>query len=276
MPTGQSHGADTRAAPPARIALVLSAGGLRGAAHLGVLRRLVAAGMPIDVIVGVSAGAVVAAYYAAVGLTIDELIDDSHVFKGRHVVAHSLSVRSHRWLRPLVQPLAGIIPHRLRQLEASDFAGLHHGVSAIGIVCHDLTHGCPRYLSTAEHGSVRLYDAVATSASIPSLFPALPVEYEGRTCEFTDGGVSDALPIDFARTGALQATHVIVSDCRSRGDAPATSADLVYVKPYLRGTTTLRAPRASLFEAVAAGEAAVTEETLATIRGWTVREAELK
>ena len=251
-----------------RVALVLSAGGLRGAAHLGVLRRLVRAGIALDVVVGVSAGAVVAAYYAAVGLTIDELIGDSHVFKGRHIIAHSLSVRAHRWLRPVIEPFAGIIPQRLRQLESSDFAALHHGVSAIGIVCYDLTHRRPRYLATGAHGSVRLYDAVAASASVPRLFPARPIDYEGQVCEFTDGGLSDALPIGFARAPALGATHVIASDCRSRGDTLESIADLAYVRPRLQGTTTLRAPRASLFEAVAAGEVAVTDDTLAKIREW--------
>ena len=49
---------------PSRIAVVLSAGGLRGAAHLGVLRRLVQIGLPIDVMVGVSAGAIIAGFYA--------------------------------------------------------------------------------------------------------------------------------------------------------------------------------------------------------------------
>jgi Patatin-like phospholipase len=48
-----------------RIGVVLSAGGLRGAAHAGVLRQLVRHGVPLHAIVGVSAGAIVAAYYAA-------------------------------------------------------------------------------------------------------------------------------------------------------------------------------------------------------------------
>ena len=42
---------------PVRVAVVLSAGGLRGAAHAGVLRQLVRHGIRIDAIVGVSAGA---------------------------------------------------------------------------------------------------------------------------------------------------------------------------------------------------------------------------
>jgi len=44
-----------------RIGLVLSGGGLRGASHVGVLHALVEHGIPIDVIAGASAGAVIAA-----------------------------------------------------------------------------------------------------------------------------------------------------------------------------------------------------------------------
>src|SRR6185295_13733033 len=87
-----------------RLGLVLSAGGLRGAAHAGVIRRLVDQQIPIDAIVGVSAGAVVAAYYAAVGLTAGEMIDDARLFRGRHLLTHSLNVHSNyrfdRRLRP--------------------------------------------------------------------------------------------------------------------------------------------------------------------------------
>ena len=256
--------------PGRRIGLVLSAGGLRGAAHLGVLRRLVATGIRLDVIVGVSAGAVVAAYYAAVGLTLETLIGDARVLEGRHLVAHSVALRSPRWLRPVIEPFAGIIPWRLRQLESSRFGQLRHGISAIGIVCHDLTHDCARYLATGAHAGVSLYDAVATSASIPSMFPARSLEYEGQVCEFTDGGLSDALPIGFARGSVLGATHVIASDCRSRRGTHENhdAADLAYVRPQLDDTHVLRAPRASLLKAVAAGEAAVTPETLERIRGW--------
>jgi predicted acylesterase/phospholipase RssA len=64
-------------ASPVRIGLVLSGGGLRGASHVGVLQQLVEHDIPIDVIVGSSAGAVSAAYYAAVGLTLDDLIQDA-------------------------------------------------------------------------------------------------------------------------------------------------------------------------------------------------------
>ena len=156
----------------------------------------------------------------------------------------------------------------MRQLEASRFDMLHHGVRALGVVCHDRTHACARYLSTADHGNVRLYDAVATSASIPTLFPARPIEYAGQICEFTDGGLSDALPIGFARDRGLSATHLIVSDCRSRGTAEPDRLDLISLHPRLERTTALRSPRSSLLETVAAGEAAVTDQVIARARAW--------
>ena len=272
---------------------MLSAGGLRGAAHLGVMRKLLAYDIPIDVIVGASAGAVVAAYYAAVGLTVDELIDDARGFKGRHLVAHSLAQRvvtpslarrvvtpslARRALSPLtslVRGWSGVIPQRLAQLQAGRFDRLHHGVSCLGVVCHDLTHRRPRYLSTVSDGGVRLYEAVATSASVPNLFPPLPVTYDGVVCQFTDGGLSDSLPVRFAGQPGLDAKRVIVSDCRrhrsseGRVDRLQTDAAVIYLRPDLHRTSTLRAPRASLLEAVEAGEATVTDEVISEVRQWT-------
>ena len=267
-----------------RIGLVLSAGGLRGAAHLGVMRKLLAHDIPIDVIVGASAGAVVAAYYAAVGLTVDELIDDARGFKGRHLVAHSLAQRvvtaslaRRAWspLTSLVRGWSGVIPQRLAQLQGGRFDRLHHGVSCLGVVCHDLTHRRPRYLSTVSDGGVRLYEAVATSASVPNMFPPLPVTYNGVVCQFTDGGLSDSLPVRFAGQPGLDAKRVIVSDCRrhrsseGRVDSLQTDAAVIYLRPDLHRTSTLRAPRASLLEAVEAGEATVTDEVISKVRQWT-------
>ncbi|MDT9000161.1 patatin-like phospholipase family protein [Paucibacter sp. APW11] len=64
-----------RAAEPAprpRIALVLSGGGARGLAHIGVLRVLQRLQVPVDMVVGTSMGAVVGGAYAA-GRSVDEL-----------------------------------------------------------------------------------------------------------------------------------------------------------------------------------------------------------
>lgn len=253
---------------PVRIGLVLSGGGLRGAGHLGVLQRLVDRNIPIDVIVGSSAGAIVAAYYAAVGLTLDELIRDAQTFRGRHLIAHSLNVRFHQRLDRVLAKLSGLIPTRLGQLEHASFERLHHGIRAIGIVCHDVMTGQPRYFSTAYHRGVRMSDVVRASASIPYLFPAVATECEDEFLLLADGGISDGLPIAFAQGPLMGATHLIVSDCRWLSSQPPPTEQLIYIRPRLRATGTLRAPSSTLHAAVRDGAAAVTDEVLERVASW--------
>lgn len=254
---------------PVRIGLVLSGGGLRGASHLGVLQRLVGHNIPIDVIVGSSAGAVVAAYYAAVGLTLDELIADTQAFRGRHLIAHSLNVRLHQRRDRVLARLSGLIPTRLAQLELATFERLYHGIRSIGIVCHDVTTGQPRYFSTAYHRGVRVSEVVRASASIPYLFPPVAVECEDESLLLTDGGVSDCLPIAFAQGPQMCATHLIVSDCRWLSRQPPRNAEqLIYIRPRLFATGTLWAPSSTLLAAVRQGAAAVTDEILERVASW--------
>ncbi len=56
------------------VGLALSSGGARGIAHIGVLRVLEKAGVPIDMIAGTSAGSLFGALYAA-GLSLDQVAD---------------------------------------------------------------------------------------------------------------------------------------------------------------------------------------------------------
>jgi predicted acylesterase/phospholipase RssA len=252
-----------------RVAVVLSGGGLRGAGHIGVLQQLVAHDIPIDIIVGSSAGAVVAAYYAAVGLTLDELISDAKEFRGRHLLAHSLNVRLGQRLDRVLRRASGLIPTRLEQLESATFDRLHHGIRGMGVVCHELRSGGPRYFSTGLDRGVCVSDVVRASASIPYLFPSVPVEGDEERLLLTDGGISDCLPIAFARRPPLSATHVIVSDCRWLATgAPDSSEQLIYVRPRLFTTGTLWAPSSTLLGAVRHGAAAVTDEMVDRARSW--------
>jgi predicted acylesterase/phospholipase RssA len=252
-----------------RIGVVLSAGGLRGAAHAGVLRQLVRHGVPLHAIVGVSAGAVVAAYYAAVGLELEEMIQDAGTFRGRHLLAHSLTVRCGPRFAASLRPWCGVIPRRLRQLEGASFDRLHHGVSRLGIVCHDLLTRRPRYFGTGVDQTVTLSEAVRASASIPRLFPAVSVCPDGDALCLTDGGVSDPLPLTFAQRPAMGATHIVVSDCRA-GARLFTPADthVVWIRPSMPATGTLWSPHRGLRLTVRAGEDAVTAEVLRVITGW--------
>ena len=64
--------APTMAGTELRTGLVLSGGGARGAAHVGVLRELEAAHVRIDAIAGTSMGAVVGGLYAS-GMSTDDI-----------------------------------------------------------------------------------------------------------------------------------------------------------------------------------------------------------
>ncbi len=69
-PAVQATGSDPE--PRARIGLVLSGGGARGAAHVGVLKVLEELKVPIDYIAGTSMGAIVGGLYAS-GMSVSEL-----------------------------------------------------------------------------------------------------------------------------------------------------------------------------------------------------------
>ncbi|HAI76182.1 MAG TPA: patatin, partial [Microscillaceae bacterium] len=55
-----------------KVALVLSGGGAKGAAHLGVIKALEENNIPIDYIIGTSMGGVVGGFYAA-GYSVEEM-----------------------------------------------------------------------------------------------------------------------------------------------------------------------------------------------------------
>jgi NTE family protein len=254
---------------PVRIGVVLSGGGLRGAAHLGVLRRIVRYQIPLEVMVGVSAGAIIAAYYAAVGLSVHEMIQEAPVFRGRHILMHGITLRSHSMLKPYLRRFCGIIPEWLEQLEEASFTTLHHGIQRLGIVCHDIDRNKPRYFSTMDSCGVRLSDVARASAAVPGVLPAKTMTIGADVVRLADGGISDSLPIDFARSPAMNATHVIVSDCRYSAPSPPCGEDwLIYLRPDLDGIRPFRAPGTTLVKAVWRGEAAVTTEVVEQIRRW--------
>jgi len=254
---------------PVCIGIVLSAGGLRGAAHLGVLRRILRHRIPVEVMAGVSAGAIIASYYAAVGLTVNEMIDQAPIFRGRHLVMHGLTLRAPESLKPFLRRFSGIIPKRLEQLEAASFTRLHHGIRRLGIVCHDVENNHPRYFSTIESGGVRLADVARASAAVPGVLPPKSIMIGSHAVRLADGGISDSLPVDFARSPLMGATHVIVSDCRYSPPAPPSGDDsLIYIRPDLGAIRPLRAPSSALVHAVGRGEAAVTPDVVEKILGW--------
>lgn len=252
----------------ARIGVVLSAGGLRGAVHLGVLRRLYAAGIRPRVLVGVSAGAVVSAFHAAVGMSIDDLIAEASGFKGKHLIVHGLRQRLPGRLPEKLARFCGIIPARLKQLERASFARLAFGIEALGIVCHDKRAGKPVYFSSRDDILAPLSPVVRASAAIPLLMPSRRLEHAGRELTLVDGGVSDPLPLAFARSELLGATHLIASDCHLTPTPVPEHERVVYIRHGCDLIGSLRSPRETLLRLVDEGERSVTPAALDKIRSW--------
>ncbi|MBO5811833.1 MAG: patatin-like phospholipase family protein, partial [Bacteroidaceae bacterium] len=73
MQTANSQN-DTVSNSRPKVGLVLSGGGAKGAAHIGVIKYIEEQGIPIDFIAGTSMGSVIGGMYA-LGYTSDEILD---------------------------------------------------------------------------------------------------------------------------------------------------------------------------------------------------------
>lgn len=181
---------------------MLGGGGVRGLAHVGVLRELRNLGIEPHVLVGVSMGALVATTYAAREDWLEALqaVDRSRLpalAEAREDVAlarmRSL-VRSARQLAPSVWAWGR---QGYEEFGRTTLTGLLGGVGTfeecrlpVAVVATDLETGERVVLREGD-----LISATLASGAIPGL--AKPVVHDGRT--FIDGGFSDPAPVDVAR-----------------------------------------------------------------------------
>ncbi|MCR4404612.1 MAG: patatin-like phospholipase family protein [Candidatus Acetothermia bacterium] len=175
------------------VGLALSSGGPRGAAHAGVLRVLEEHGIPIDIIVGTSMGAMVGGAYAA-GVPIARVEEEwlkTDLLRVAKSFLPTFPLRG--WssgsnILKMLQALLGDV--RIEALPIK-FAA----------VATDIDTGNEVVLQEGP-----LVEAIRASSSIPGLF--VPVEHEGRL--LVDGGLVNPLPVDVARR--LGAEIVIAVD----------------------------------------------------------------
>jgi len=161
--------------------LVLSGGGARGFAHLGVLRALEEAKVTIDVVGGASIGAIIGAGYAA-GWSLGEM---TSVYRSSFIAENPLS----DWTLPFVSLVGGRAVSRLLK-EAYGRRDVEDLVRPFFCVSTNLTAG-----QTAVHRTGRLWKWLRASAAIPGVLP--PVFQSGQV--FVDGGVMNNLPVDVMR-----------------------------------------------------------------------------
>lgn len=208
---------------PARIGpvlgLALGGGGLRGAAHIGVLQVFRDAGVPIRMISGTSAGSIVASLYAA-GVDPDVMEEAATKVVVNDLVRLRINPRLLvRMIVKVICDLLGLKSDHFSDVPAGffDLSPLEDQVEKatggrsfsrldipLAVVAADINTGetvffCAEERVPAEkpRDSVFITDvpvslAVHASCTIPGVF--LPVKIHGRT--LVDGGVKDIVPAE--------------------------------------------------------------------------------
>ena len=206
-----------------RIGLVLSGGGARGLAHVGVLKVLERERIPVDLIAGTSMGAIVGGLYAS-GMSAIEVesevrkLDWGNVFASR-VDRRELSQRRKEQdfeVSPLIEvglgadgvkaPVGSIssrgLESHLRRLTLSSrrFTNFDQLPTPFRAVATDMETGQAMVLKEGD-----LATALRSSMSVPGVFA--PVEVQGRI--LGDGGLVNNTPVDVARQMGAQRLIVV-------------------------------------------------------------------
>jgi NTE family protein len=176
---------------PPRVVAVLSGGGMKAMAHVGVLRALEEAGLPPAEIVAVSAGALVGALVAG-GLPYRRLVqvvtglrrgDLFRVNRGA-LLLRGVGAPSVLRAEPLREWLARAIP-------ANHFDRLR---LPLRVVVTDLDRGEIEVFGSGGRTDCSVAQAVYASMALPLYLP--PSAIGGRT--YADGGLLQVLPLDVA------------------------------------------------------------------------------
>jgi len=198
--------------PRPRIGLVLSGGGARGAAHIGVLKVLEELRVPIDYIAGTSMGSIVGGSYAS-GNTIDQMLIDISTIKTSDLASDSpprqdiafrrkeddlknyigpeLGVRGGSLLLPkgVVTGigLEAVLRHLAKVKGSIDFDKLPIPFRAVAT---DIVTGKMVVFRSGDLAAV-----MRASMSVPGAIA--PAEVDGKV--LVDGGLTRNLPVDVAR-----------------------------------------------------------------------------
>jgi len=191
-----------------KIGLALGGGAARGFAHIGVIKALEAQGIKPDLVVGTSAGSVIAALYASgnpgtelnrMALTLDEAsITD--------------------WALPFSGKFGGMIKGDALQSTINRLIKnqrIENMPLPLGIVATDLQTGAGILFQRGDTGQ-----AVRASCSVPGVFQ--PSVINGR--EYVDGGLVSPVPVRYAKQ--MGADFIIAVNISTEPSTQDTSGTL--------------------------------------------------
>ena len=230
-----------------KVALVLPGGGVKGMAHVGVIKVLDSLGIVPDIVVGTSMGAIVGGMYASgySGAEIERLTRQFNIgaYIGRYAPraprAFAISGASGASLLGSQLPGEPTPIMLLRQEEGTfavatslaDEGSINLFLTALlvrgDLIARGSFDSLPipfRAVATDLHSGGRvaldhgdLAQAIRASVAIPFVFE--PVTIDGR--QLVDGGLSENVPVRLARE--LGATRVILSTLEGSGTGDSTS-----------------------------------------------------
>ena len=191
---------------PLKLGLALGGGAARGFAHVGVIAVLEEAGLRPQLVVGTSAGSLVAALYAS-GKTSAQL---------QQTALNMEEVAITDWMLPIIGRgmfRGDALARYVNELVA---ARLIENMSIpLGIVATDLGSGNAILFQKGDTGT-----AVRASSAVPAVF--VPVKINGR--EYVDGGLVSPVPVRFARQ--MGADVVIAVDISNPPEANTADGTL--------------------------------------------------
>ena len=206
------------------VGLVLSGGGARGFAHLGVMRALEEAGICFDMVAGTSIGAVMAAY-GGMDIPAREMIDAARAAFRENPTGDYNMV-------PLISLISGKRLRRIIDSAVVDSRGQHIDIEDLwkSYFCITSNYSAAR---EAVHMRGPLAKSIRASVSIPGALP--PVMLEGEL--HIDGGTFNNFPTDVMdRRGAARIIGVdLLRDRGLRYELDEVPGALELMRDRLRG-----------------------------------------
>lgn len=156
--------------------LVLSGGGMRGAAHIGVIKALEELGIEVTHVAGSSAGAIVGALYAF-GYTWKEILD---FFKSVQII----DITKYALGKPGFIDAEKFYPLLLEHFKIDDFSILKKNLS---VTATELLKGELKIFNSGE-----LIKPIIASAAFPGVFTPVHI----GDSYYIDGGALNNFPVD--------------------------------------------------------------------------------
>lgn len=225
-----------------KIGVALGGGGARGYAHIGVLRVLQEEGVPIDIVVGTSMGAIIGGAYAVgldmtklekilANLDLNRLLDlpSSPVATVAGRIASELLTRTD-WRKNEQEETKNLCQFFAVFTKGLKFEDLKRVKFAV--VAADIDTGEEVVLQEGP-----LHRAIAASATVPGLH--YPIRYNDRF--LVDGGIINKLPADVAlQLGAEVVIAVEVSAPLAKAKEVKNSIDLLTQAETITGRELMR------------------------------------